>query len=100
MKARSKQISLSVIIMLIVAVSAAFTITACQSSATDQKSADDKADYTITKVNGDIKPDDVWTNYVNLSGTYLDVNVKDKSEWTTKTYKKELTIKKLPRTGE
>ena len=56
--------------------------------------------FIFTKVNGDIKPDDVWTNYVNLSGTYLDVNVKDKSEWTTKTYKKELTIKKLPRTGE
>lgn len=56
--------------------------------------------FIFTKVNGNIKPDDVWTNYVNLSGTYLDVNVKDKSEWTTKTYKKELTIKKLPRTGE
>ena len=56
--------------------------------------------FIFTKVKGDIKPDDIWTNYVNLSGTYLDVNVKDKSEWTTKTYKKELTIKKLPRTGE
>ena len=56
--------------------------------------------FIFTKVNGDVKADDVWTNFVNLSGTYLDVNVKDKSEWTTKTYKKELTIKKLPRTGE
>ena len=56
--------------------------------------------FIFTKVNEDINADDIWTNYVNLSGTYLDVNVKDKSEWTTKTYKKELTIKKLPRTGE
>mgnify|MGYP001197012320 CR=1 FL=1 len=56
--------------------------------------------FIFTKVNEDINADDIWTNYVNLSGTYLDVNIKDKSEWTTKTYKKELTIKKLPRTGE
>ena len=56
--------------------------------------------FIFTKVNQDINADDIWTNYVNLSGTYLDVNIKDKSEWTTKTYKKELTIKKLPRTGE
>ncbi len=56
--------------------------------------------FIFTKVNSDIKPDDVWTNNVHLYGTYLDVNVKDDSDWTTKTYKKELTIKKLPRTGE
>ena len=56
--------------------------------------------FIFTTVNSDIKPDDVWTNYVHLSGTYADVTVKDDSEWTTKTYKKEITIKKLPRTGE
>lgn len=56
--------------------------------------------FIFTKVNADIKPNDVWTNNVHLYGTYLDVNVKDDSDWTTKTYKKELTVKKLPRTGE
>lgn len=56
--------------------------------------------FIFTKVNSDIKADDVWTNNVHLYGTYLDVTVKDDSDWTTKTYKKELTIKKLPRTGE
>lgn len=56
--------------------------------------------FIFTKVNGDINADDVWTNFVNLSGTYLDVNVEDDSEWTTKTYKKELSIQTLPRTGE
>ncbi|MBE5820166.1 MAG: hypothetical protein E7310_05080 [Clostridiales bacterium] len=56
--------------------------------------------FIFTKVNSDLKAEDVWTNFVHLSGSYLDVNVKDDSEWTTKTYKKELKIKKLPKTGE
>ena len=56
--------------------------------------------FIFTKVNSDLKAEDIWTNFVHLSGSYLDVNVKDDSEWTTKTYKKELKIKKLPKTGE
>lgn len=59
MKVRSKLISPALIIMLIIAVSAAFSITACQPAAKDQKTADVKADYTITKVNGDIHWEDV-----------------------------------------
>lgn len=57
--------------------------------------------HIFTTVKADVKGDDLWTNYVNLSGTYLDVDVKDESEWTTKTPKeKEPEIKKLPKTGE
>lgn len=57
--------------------------------------------HIFTTVKADVKGDDLWTNYVNLSGTYLDVDVKDESEWSTKTAKeKEPEIKKLPKTGE
>ena len=54
MEARSKHKILPVIIMLIAAISAAFTVAACQPAAKDQKTADVKADYVITKVKGDI----------------------------------------------
>ena len=49
MEARLKQKILPVIIMLIAAISAAFTVAACQPAAKDQKTADVKADYVITK---------------------------------------------------
>ena len=59
MEARSKHKILPVIIMLIAAISAAFTVAACQPAAKDQKTADVKADYVITKVKGDINWEDI-----------------------------------------
>lgn len=55
--------------------------------------------FMFAKVKSTVKGDDVWTNHVSLTGTFLDVHLEDKDEWTTKSYEKELTIKKLPRTG-
>lgn len=56
--------------------------------------------FIFTKVNADVEAGDVWTNYAHVSGTYFDVDVRDDSEWTTKTPEKEPEIKKLPKTGE
>lgn len=59
------------------------------------------APYIFTTVNSNVEANDVWTNNVHLSGTYFDTEVKDDSEWTTKTPKKEEPeIKKLPVTGK
>lgn len=55
--------------------------------------------FMFAKVKMSVKGDDVWTNHVSLTGTFMDVTLHDKDEWTTKSYEKELTIKKLPRTG-
>ncbi|MDO5555127.1 MAG: SpaA isopeptide-forming pilin-related protein [Clostridia bacterium] len=55
--------------------------------------------FLFAKVNSHVKGDDVWTNNVDLTGTFLDITLQDKDEWTTISYKKELNIKKLPRTG-
>ena len=59
MEARSKHKILTAIIMLIAAMSAAFTVAACQPAAKDPKTADVKADYVITKVKGDINWEDI-----------------------------------------
>ncbi len=55
--------------------------------------------FMFAKVKATVKGDDVWTNHVSLTGTFFDVQLEDKDEWTTKSYEKKLTIKKLPRTG-
>ena len=55
--------------------------------------------FMFSKVKMSVKGDDIWTNNVSLTGTFMDVTLKDKDDWTTKSYEKELTIKKLPRTG-
>ena len=55
--------------------------------------------FMFAKVKMTVKGDDIWTNNVSLTGTFMDVTLKDKDDWTTKSYEKELTIKKLPRTG-
>lgn len=55
--------------------------------------------FMFAKVKSTVKGDDVWTNNVKLTGIFLEVPLHDEDEWTTKSYEKELTIKKLPRTG-
>ena len=57
--------------------------------------------FMFAKVRPTVKPDDVWTNKVSLNATYLDVELEDKDDWTTKSYGKELKVEnqKLPRTG-
>lgn len=63
-----------------------------------------EAPFIFTKVNSDIKASDEWTNKTKLTGQYTDVNgnvteLEDNDEHTTTTYKTELKIKTLPRTG-
>ena len=53
----------------------------------------------FAQVKSTVKGDDKWTNNVSLTGSYLDVPLEDKDDWTTISYEKELEIKKLPRTG-
>lgn len=55
--------------------------------------------FMFAKVKSTVKGDDIWTNHVSLTGTFLEVPLHDKDEWTTISYEKKLTIKKLPRTG-
>lgn len=55
--------------------------------------------FMFAKVKMSVKGDDVWTNNVKLTGTFMEIPLEDKDDWTTKSYEKQLTIKKLPRTG-
>lgn len=57
--------------------------------------------FMFAKVRSTVKADDIWTNKVSLTATYLDVKLEDKDEWTTISYGKELEVvnQKLPRTG-
>ena len=55
--------------------------------------------FMFAQVREDVEDNDTWINEVELSGEYAGVKVEDQDDWETKTYKKELKIKKLPRTG-
>ena len=60
--------------------------------------------FIFVTVDSDIKEDDEWTNKTRLSGNYTDINgnlteLTDEDEYTTITYKEELKIVTLPRTG-
>lgn len=63
-----------------------------------------EAPFIFTRIDSDVKETDEWTNKTKLTGQYTDVNgnvteLEDNDEHTTTTYKKELKIKTLPRTG-
>ena len=56
--------------------------------------------YIFVRVNSNVNNDDVFTNKTRIEGynkTYL---VWDEDNHTTKVYKKEIEVKKLPRTGK
>ena len=55
--------------------------------------------FIFCKVLPTVKAEDKWTNYTSLTGNYKEHKLEDKAEWTTKSYAKKLTIKKLPKTG-
>ena len=55
--------------------------------------------FIFCKVLPTVKAEDRWTNYTSLTGNYKEHKIGDKAEWTTKSYAKKLTIKKLPKTG-
>ena len=55
--------------------------------------------FIFCKVLPTVKAEDRWTNYTSLTGNYKEHKIEDKAEWTTKSYAKKLTIKKLPKTG-
>lgn len=55
--------------------------------------------FIFCKVLPIVKIEDKWTNHTSLIGNYKEHKLEDKAEWTTKSYAKKLTIKKLPKTG-
>ena len=56
--------------------------------------------FIFVKVDSDLKDKDVFVNKTSDFGwTFDGEKVEDHAEWKTKTYKKTLKIKKLPRTG-
>ncbi len=55
--------------------------------------------YIFVKVNSTVKNDDIFTNKTRIEGDHKGYLVWDEDEHTTKVYEKELTVKKLPRTG-
>ena len=55
--------------------------------------------FIFCKVLPTVKAEDKWTNRTSLTGNYKEHKLEDKAEWTTKSYAKKLTIKKLPKTG-
>lgn len=59
----------------------------------------EKKTFIFCKVLPIVKIEDKWTNHTSLIGNYKEHKLEDKAEWTTKSYAKKLTIKKLPKTG-
>ncbi len=55
--------------------------------------------YIFVKVNSNVKNDDTFTNKTRAEGLDKTYMVWDEDDHTTKIYEKELTVKKLPRTG-
>lgn len=55
--------------------------------------------YIFVKVNSNVKNDDKFTNKTRAEGLDKTYMVWDEDDHTTKIYEKELTVKKLPRTG-
>ena len=56
--------------------------------------------FIFVKVDSDLKDKDVFVNKtLDFGWTFDGEKVEDHAEWKTKTYKKTLKIKKLPRTG-
>lgn len=55
--------------------------------------------YIFTTVNSNVEEDDTFTNKTRIEGENSGIVVWDEDDHTTKIYEKEITIKKLPRTG-
>lgn len=55
--------------------------------------------YIFVKVNSIVENEDTFTNKTRLEGQHSNYLVWDEDNHTTKIYEKEVTIKKLPRTG-
>ena len=53
----------------------------------------------FTKVLPTVTADDKWVNNTKLTGNYKEHELEDNDDWTTISYKKELKINKLPKTG-
>ncbi len=55
--------------------------------------------YIFTTVNSSVEAEDTFTNKTRIEGKNSGIVVWDEDNHTTKVYEKEITIKKLPRTG-
>ena len=55
--------------------------------------------YIFVTVNNNVENDDTFTNKTRIEGYNDEYMVWDEDDHTTKVYEKEVTVKKLPRTG-
>lgn len=55
--------------------------------------------YIFVTVNSNVKNEDAFTNKTRIEGYNDEYMVWDEDDHTTKVYEKEVTVKKLPRTG-
>ncbi len=55
--------------------------------------------YIFVRVNSNVKNEDKFTNKTRIEGYNKTYMVWDEDEHTTKVYEKEVTVKKLPKTG-
>lgn len=56
--------------------------------------------YIFVRINSSVNNDDVFTNKTRIEGYHKTYLVWDEDNHTTKVYKKEIEVKKLPRTGK